>query len=60
MNATQRNATQRNATQRNATQRNLQLYLLTNNYLEFYLSQFFDFFLIIYTIAIWGLFYASI
>ena len=54
------NATQRNATQRNATQRNLQLYLLTNNYLEFYLSQFFDFFLIIYTIAIWGLFYASI
>ena len=48
------------ATQRNATQRNLQLYLLTNNYLEFYLSQFFDFFLIIYTIAIWVLFYASI
>ena len=44
------------ATQRNATQN----YILTNNYLKFYLPKVFDFFFIIFIFAILGLFYAYI
>ena len=49
-------ATKRNATKRNANHN----YILINNYLKFYLSQFFDFFFIIFISAILRLFYAYI